>query len=67
MTTTWATLKIGGGGFVTHLDLMADGTKVVGVDTYGRISVCRRRLAADRHHAVDARSLLRHRAGRRHL
>src|SRR5882724_9340712 len=33
--TTWSTLKIGGGGFVTGIDIASDGTKVVRTDTYG--------------------------------
>lgn len=34
-TYVFDTLKIGGGGFVTGGDLLADGTKVVRTDTYG--------------------------------
>lgn len=33
--TTWSTLKIGGGGYLTGLDIAVDGTKVVRTDTYG--------------------------------
>lgn len=31
----WDTLKVGGGGYVTGIDVAADGTKVVRTDTYG--------------------------------
>lgn len=33
--TTWHELKIGGGGWITGIDIAADGTKVVRTDTYG--------------------------------
>lgn len=33
--TTWHDLKIGGGGFVTGIDIAPDGTKVIRTDTYG--------------------------------
>lgn len=36
--TTWQTLKIGAGGYLTGLDIAADGTKVVRTDTYGGYS-----------------------------
>lgn len=32
---TWEPLRIGGGGWVTGIDIAADGTKVVRTDTYG--------------------------------
>lgn len=34
-TTVFDTLKIGGGGFVSGMDIAADGIKVVRTDTYG--------------------------------
>jgi hypothetical protein len=33
--TTWQTLPIGAGGFITGLDIASDGTKVIRTDTYG--------------------------------
>src|SRR4051794_8267039 len=33
--TTWATYKIGAGGYLTGIDIAADGTKVTRTDTYG--------------------------------
>jgi hypothetical protein len=33
--TTWKPLRIGGGGYVTGIDIAPDGTKVVRTDTYG--------------------------------
>jgi hypothetical protein len=33
--TTWGLLKIGGGGFITGLDIASDGTKVARADVYG--------------------------------
>jgi hypothetical protein len=33
--TTWKPLRIGAGGYVTGIDIAADGTKVVRTDTYG--------------------------------
>jgi hypothetical protein len=32
---TWKTLKIGAGGFISGIDMTADGTKVIRTDTYG--------------------------------
>jgi photosystem II stability/assembly factor-like uncharacterized protein len=32
---SWQTLKIGGGGFITGIDIASDGTKVVRTDVYG--------------------------------
>jgi len=34
-SSTWSTLKIGAGGFLTGIDIAYDGTKVVRTDTYG--------------------------------
>jgi peptidoglycan hydrolase-like protein with peptidoglycan-binding domain len=33
--TTWKPLRIGAGGFITGIDIAADGTKVIRTDTYG--------------------------------
>lgn len=33
--TTWQTLRIGAGGFITGIDVATDGTKVVRTDSYG--------------------------------
>src|SRR5579872_3615091 len=35
MTFTFSQLKIGGGGFITGIDIAPDGTKVIRTDTYG--------------------------------
>ena len=35
MTTTWRPLKIGGGGFISGIDIAPDGTKVCRADVYG--------------------------------
>ncbi len=34
-TSSWKTLKVGAGGFITGIDIHADGTKVIRTDTYG--------------------------------
>lgn len=33
--TTWKPLRIGGGGYITGIDIALDGTKVIRTDTYG--------------------------------
>lgn len=35
MATTWQALKVGAGGFISGIDITADGTRLIRTDTYG--------------------------------